>query len=114
MAKFMEKDSTLADVAATMKNADVYVANIWHLMKRAGGEANRPVAVRVGVTGKGLHPSFRLETLDGKFIESYDGQTFRPFEERNSHLENWSSKSAASHEVKELLEKMRNIKSKKA
>jgi hypothetical protein len=96
-----------------MKNADVYVANIRHLMTQAE-KAHGPVAVRLGVTGQGLYPSFRLETLDGEFIESYGGQTFRPFGALNTHLENWSSKSAALHEVTELLTKMRNIKSKKA
>jgi len=111
MAKIMEKDATLAEVAATIKNADHYIANIRHLMIQSQ-KAHGLLAVRVGITGQGLHPSFRLETSDGTFIESYDGQTFRPFGDLKTHLENWSSNRSTLDEVTKLLKKMRNIRSK--
>ncbi len=113
MPKVMEKDATVATVAPIMKNSDSYVANIRHLMVQAE-KSRGPVAVRVGVTGQGLHPSFRLETLDGVFIESYDGVTFRPFGDLKTHGESWSINRSNLQEITELLTKMRNYKSKKA
>ena len=112
MARTLSKDATIADVAPTLRAGDVFVAQVRHLMMKTEKERNRAVVARIGTTGQGILPNFRIDEADGAPIEAYDGVTFKPFGEKGTRDANWGTKAMTLPEITELLEGMRNIRSK--
>ena len=114
MARTIPKDATIADVAPTLRAGDVFVAQVRHLMVKIERERNCAVVARIGTTGQGIMPNFRIDETDGLPIEAYDGVTFKPFGEIGTRDANWGTKAMTLPEITALLEGMRNIKSKSA
>jgi hypothetical protein len=102
-------DATIVDVLSRLGDKDTYVSHLLHTM-RTLAKTHGPVVVRIGVTGTGHRPSYRIERAGapGEVIDAYDAQTHRPFTDvRVDGAENWSSRAMAFEEVENLLREIR-------
>jgi hypothetical protein len=111
MPTTISNDTSIADIAPTLKDGAMFTARVRQRMIQEQ-KLHGPVVARVGVTGKGVAPNFRIDTVSGQPIKSYDGQSYEPFSELNTHDKNWSTASMTLQEVSDLAAKMRSIKSK--
>src|ERR1700733_8502472 len=105
--KVISPDATIADVMPTLSNPDGYVSGVLgrlHECKVAHGNA----AVRIGTTGRGLIPYYRvvfsnsstgLEEIFGAFY----GDNHAAFKTYESPSQTWSSASMSYDEVERLL-----------
>jgi hypothetical protein len=105
-------DATIGDVLATLDNAEEYVRRLLSTMG-----AMRPqhgaVVVRIGITGKGVMPNYRIDHAGepSRSISAFDGQTHKPFTDvRNIDTENWSTRSLTYDEVRGVLGQIRGYK----
>jgi hypothetical protein len=109
MPTAISNDASIADIAPTLKDGAVFAAQVLHRMTQER-KSHGPVVARIGITGKGVIPNFRIDTVSGEPIKSYDGQSYEPFSEINTYDKNWSTASMTFEEVRELVAKMRGIK----
>jgi hypothetical protein len=109
MPKTLPKDASIADIAPTLKDGAVFAAQVRHRMIQAE-KSHGPVVARIGVTGQGVAPNFRVDAVGGHPIMAYDGQSYEAFGELNTDDANWSSASMTLQEVTDLVAKMRGIK----
>ena len=67
------------------------------------------VIVRIGITGSGRRPSYRIESVDGTGDPiAFDAQTQRPFSGVNVNSpRNWSTIAMTFQEVADLLTTIR-------
>ncbi|WP_262272221.1 hypothetical protein [Microvirga yunnanensis] len=102
------QDATIADVLRLLGDPEEYVRQVlstFYTMKKQG-----EVVVRIGTTGTGLRPSYRIDMAStGEPISAFDGQTHRAFTDVKSiDTENWSSCSMNFVEVRDLLGQIRS------
>jgi len=109
MTSTLPQNATILDILSTHYRAADFTANILAIMRRAERERG-PVVVKLGVTGAGKLPNFRIDSLEGDWsLGAFDGVSYQPFE-TGSEKDNWSSKGMDFKEVEELLRKLRNFK----
>lgn len=77
----------------------------------AAGREHGDVLLRLGVTGTGKLPNYRLESPDGSVIEAFDGNNHQPWPTGSSVLDgaNWSSATMTLAEVEALLSEERRL-----
>jgi hypothetical protein len=102
-------NATIRDVLPSLKDKRGYVATVRHQMSKAQKE-HGPVKVRVGITGNGTLPSFRIDRTDAAPI-AFDGH-YHPFTDVQLSEENWSTESMTFQEIDDLLREIVNIRSK--
>lgn len=103
-------DATLADVYSRLAgDGRVFVANVRHKMDKARKD-HGSVSVRIGITGNGSRPSFRIDRTGAPPI-AYDAN-LRQFTEAELSESAWSSQSMSFEEVHDLLLRIRDIRSK--
>ncbi|HEY1932273.1 MAG TPA: hypothetical protein VGG99_09700 [Acetobacteraceae bacterium] len=110
-AKRLPLDATIADVVSTLAKAEDYVRHVVSNLSRMQREYGT-VVVRIGITGTGHLPNYRLDHADGPSepIAAFDGATHKPFSDvRKIDTENWSTGSMTYQEVRDLLGKLRGI-----
>lgn len=113
MPETIPRDSTILSVAPTLKRPRDFAANILHLMRKAE-QAHGPVVVRIGITGMGIFPNFRIESTDGKMKTAYDGVTYKPFGEIGTVDQNWGTRSSTLQEVADLVAQLTKFQREKA
>jgi hypothetical protein len=101
-------DATIADVIPLLGDPEEYVRQVLstlYTMKKQGD-----VVMRIGTTGTGLRPSYRIDMASsGKPISAFDGQTHRPFTDiKTVDTQSWSSRSMSFGEVQQLLGQIRS------
>jgi hypothetical protein len=107
--KVIRPDATILDVLPILDNAETYVRKVLDRMKeyQSGGE----IVVRIGTTGTGKFPSYRLDYAEGEIIQAFGGQAHRPFTDVGIiDGANWSIGSMTLEEVKRLYEKLSSRK----
>jgi hypothetical protein len=117
MAK-LDPDSTIADVARTLDDAQDYV-------RRALGNLYAEVSkqpqsvITIGVTGKGVFPNYKIDVPHDDFGDMGVTQPARVFNGRTHRVlvdpdkvrgESWSRKSMNLEELKALLGELRKPK----
>ena len=107
--KTIGPEDTIADVVPLLGNWEAYISQVlqtMHEMRRAHGD----VVVRIGITGTGSRPSYRIDRTDtGETIAAYDAQTREPYQ-AGVDSENWSLRSMTLDEVAQLLGSLRSVK----
>ncbi len=117
MSEAIPRDATIREVLSTLKSPDAYVAGVFGKVnecRRAHGNA----AVRIGVTGKGLMPYYRVifdaeqgepDINDRIFGAYFDNHT--PLEWTTAESSNalWSSRFMTYDEVRALLAEIRHL-----
>ncbi|MDQ2764454.1 MAG: hypothetical protein M3Y22_13555 [Pseudomonadota bacterium] len=115
MKESLSKDATIMDVVGSLRSPDAYVSGVFgklHECRKVHGAA----AVRIGITGRGLCPYYRIlydftagqpDSSDKIFGAYFDNHT--PLEWTTSEATNslWSSRFATYDEVRALLGEMR-------
>ncbi|MCJ2127408.1 hypothetical protein [Methylobacterium sp. E-045] len=112
----LPSDATLADVVPNLEEADAYLSrlltNMRFCQKRHGN-----ASVRIAVTGKGGHPSYRVDYVkpvapdpDGTAFDAYGGKAHYSFTAINIMETNWSSRSMTLDEVLKLQAELRKPK----
>jgi hypothetical protein len=98
--KSIAPDATIAHVVPTLGNPEEYVRQVLGTLygvQREHGE----VVVRVGLTGKGHCPNYRVDAAaTSTAIDAFDGQSHRPFTDvKTIETQNWSTSSMTLEEV---------------
>jgi hypothetical protein len=98
--KVLSPDSTVETVWPTLTHPREYVSGVWAKLRECAkkhGEAS----VRIGVTGTGQKPYYRIfyrdsgeEKIFGSFYDQHD-----PFEQPCARSNNWSNKSMTLAEL---------------
>lgn len=92
---------------ARLGDRDAYVRNVLDTMRKLARQ-NGPVVVRIGITGTGTRPSYRVDRADGSVLAAFDAQTHEPFTDVDvSGRENWSTGAMTFQEVEDLLRSIR-------
>ena len=108
MSGTLLKDATLRDVRSMLPKAESFVRRVLGVMlqhKRAHGSA----MMRLGITGTGQAPNYRIETQAGEPIVAIDGANHGPWPEeaRFEGSENWSTATMSEQDIKELIGEIR-------
>jgi len=98
--KKIASDSTIATVWPHLTHQQNYVGHVYQKLKNCAAEHGN-AHVRIGVTGSGQKPCFRIfrfegdeEVIVGSFWDSQD-----PLEKEDALNTNWSSASMSFEEV---------------
>ncbi len=91
-----------------LPKAESFVRKVLGVMlqhKRAHGS----VMMRLGITGTGQAPNYRIETEAGEPIVAIDGANHEPWPEGASFegSENWSTATMSEQDIKELIGEIR-------
>jgi hypothetical protein len=98
----LSPDATIADIMSSLAQPEDYLRRVIGTMikmKKVHGE----VIVRIGVTGKGKMPHFRIDDPTGKPIQAFDylGEPFTEY--RAVDTKAWSTQTMTYDAVRSLL-----------
>ena len=104
----ISKDATIENVLPTLQKPEEYVRVILENLYKCERE-HQTCSVRIGITGEGKAPYYRIDYLDqdgslglfGSFSGKVAGQGIE------THEETWSNKSMTKSEVAEVLGRIR-------
>jgi hypothetical protein len=107
-ARGIPGDATIASIVSKLGDRDQYVSHVYHNAKKALKAHGAPVLVRIGVTGTGDMPHYRVEAPG--FITTHRGDNHSFLFPPNDRLDegNWSSSAMPLAEVELLLKTIRN------
>lgn len=111
MAKILPNDATFEDLRTSPNQAERFLRKVLGVMGNAR-KAHREVRARMGTTGTGQAPNYRLEDPNGRPLLAIDGANHQPWPEGESFegAENWSSVTASYEDVEQLLRSMTGYK----
>ena len=104
----IDRDSTLATVKNKLSEADHFVRAAFNVMRKRQGAVGEPLLLRLGITGKGAEPNYRLETLGGDMVVAIDGANHKDWPEGH-HFEapeNWSASTMTLEQLEALLREL--------
>lgn len=106
----LSKNATLRDVRALLANPEDFVRKAFGVIRTAWKEDNG-VTLRLGITGTGQFPNYRIESSGGIPILALDGANHQPWPdgEQFDGVGTWSSTTMSKNEVEELLGEIRNF-----
>lgn len=118
----LEIDSTIQTVAPRLEDTDGYVANALRnasRIKKEGGPGTA-VRVRIGITGIGAKPNYRVERVladgstDGLPV-TFRGDNHDPLFNDNEGLDEskWSEATMTDLQIRDYLAEIRNFKPRK-
>lgn len=93
-----------------LDDADSYIGGLYGNLHKAQKQ-NGTTVVRMGISGTGRRPSYRIEHPDGTEPDvPFDGQTHRPFTDTvGVAAATWSSEVNSFEEIEALLGKIRKF-----
>ena len=111
MAKALSKDATFTDLRSSPQKAERFVRKVLGVLGKAR-KAHGDVRVRMGTTGSGLAPNYRVEEPSGRPLFAIDGANHLPWPEGKSFegQENWSTITMSQGEVEEVLRALTGYK----
>ena len=103
----LPKDATFKDLRTPRVETERFLRNVIGVMHKAQKE-HGPIMVRMGITGTGQAPNYRIEDPDGQPLQAIDGATHAPWPEdaRFSGSDNWSSAAMSRGDVEDILSSM--------
>ena len=116
MVRAIPPDGTLPDVLASVDKPESFVRQMLGVMQNVAKE-HGPVVVRLGITGTGRAPNYRLESADSREpIMAIDGANHKPWAqgENFAGASNWSTAVMSRDEVASLLGEIRGYPGPKA
>lgn len=104
----LPKDATLRELQPTLLNAESFIRKVLGVMVREKRN-HGPVVMRLGVTGTGKSPNYRVEDLDGRAILAIDGANHEAWSDdaRFEGPENWSNATMSEQDIKDLIGEIR-------
>lgn len=104
MADTIPKDSTIASVWDKLKNPREYVATVRHKMMTCA-KMHGNAEVRIGVTGRGYQPCYRITFTEGDEERIYGSywDNHQPLEREDAVNQNWSTASMSADEIDAFL-----------
>ena len=104
MTQALRQDSTLKDLRLSSKEAAAFVRKVIAVM-RVVRRDDGDLLLRMGVTGTGVAPNYRLEKQDGEPIVAIDGANHQPWPAgtRFDGLENWSTATMSYADVEDVI-----------
>ena len=108
----LEKNATLRDVSRTLDDAEEFVRRVSGVMWEAH-KAHGDIVMRLGITGAGRRPNYRLETAsNGQPFEAIDGNNHEPWPPGFDYgaPANWSTATMTLDDVRSLLGELRAIR----
>ena len=105
-------DTTLADLRHVLADSGEFVRQVSGVMHSATKE-HGPVVMRLGITGTGRLPNYRLESLaSGAPLLALDGNSHKPWPEGADFTgaANWSRRTRSLEDVRALLGEVRGLK----
>jgi hypothetical protein len=114
MMKTLPEDATVENILPSLTDQDDYVSGLFGKLRKANQQTGNAV-VRIGITGKGRHPAYRIEHPGNDIQpEPFDGQLHRAFTDvKATYDENWSTQTMTYQEIEDLLGRLRNFTRKK-
>jgi hypothetical protein len=112
MLEESKPDATISDVLHRLKNPKDYVRGILRNILKHKNNGILPV-VRIGITGKGLSPYYRIDCGDQSF-GAFNGASHKPFKNIELHEDTWSSKQMTFEQVQAQMGQLNNWKGKKS
>ena len=113
MAGSLPKDATLRSILPRLSDADDFVCQAYGVLHSAAKE-HGDVVMRLGVTGTGKLPNYRVDSTSGQPLTAIDGNFHGPWPDGVDFTAptNWSSATMSKREVEELLGEIRRFKRK--
>jgi hypothetical protein len=138
----LQRDATIAVIVSRLRDPAEYVRRVLQNKKNCKDEFRQPVVVRIGITGEGVAPHYRIEPeeglsnaigrqllvpnpqeeLDGEiaytnaaFYRAYNGSSHEhqsAWGHRELQSESWSNHSMTFEDVRKLLGDLRGFKAK--
>lgn len=109
MDALLPENATLRDVVASLDKPESFVRQVLGTIHE-GTKAHGPIVIRLGVTGKGRTPNYRLESAgNGEPIMAIDGANHKPWRDGDnfSGATTWSTEVMTKDEVASLLGEIR-------
>ncbi|MDT0507602.1 hypothetical protein [Novosphingobium sp. MMS21-SN21R] len=106
MANTLAPDSTLLDLSGKIDDLEDFVRQVFGVMRLASKEHGAALIMRLGITGAGRAPNYRLEMVEtGQAVMAIDGANHRPWPDgsRFDAPANWSSSTMTLEQVQQLL-----------
>jgi len=105
----LSADATIADIMSSLATPEDYLRRVigtFYQMQKAHGN----VTVRIGVTGQGKMPHYRIDDAAGHPIQAFDylGEPFPDY--RAVDTEAWSTRSMTFDGVRALLAEHMSVK----
>lgn len=109
MAGSLPRNVTLWDLRTSLQNEDTFVSQALDQLRRAR-KVHSDVCLRLGITGAGAAPNYRLET-QGQVLVAIDGANHRPWtgDYDASRPDNWSEATMSYDDVADLLRAIRSL-----
>ena len=107
----LPRNATFENLKATRSESERFLRNVIGVMRRAQKE-HGPVITRMGVTGTGQAPNYRLELPGGKALLAINGANHErwPEGEPFDGPDNWSSACMALEDVEDILASLTGYK----
>ncbi len=103
-------DATLRDLLSRLADPDAFVSRTFGVMHKAA-KTYGDVRMRLGITGTGQYPNYRIEDADGQPLMAINGANHEPWPEGETFdgAGTWSQASMTKQEVESLLGEIRNF-----
>ena len=107
--KHIASNATIADVKSTLSKPEDYVCRVLSKLLQMQ-KVHGAVIVRIGVTGKGKMPHFRIDNAAGDPIQAFD-YLGEPFPDYNpAETDDWSTQPMTLEEVEKVLGEIRSVR----
>jgi hypothetical protein len=110
MSEEIKPDATIADVLHRLNKPKDYVRGVLLNILKYKNNGMLPV-VRIGITGKGFSPYYRIESGDQSF-GAFNGESHKPFKNIELHEHTWSTKYMTFEQVQTQMGQLNNWKNK--
>ena len=109
----LSKGATLREIRPMLADPEHFVSKAFGVIHKAS-KTDSSVRLRLGITGTGQYPNYRLEDATGKPTVAIDGANHEPWPEGEKFdgSDTWSDATMTRHEVESLLGEIRNFERK--
>ena len=110
MPSSLPRDSTLRTIVDSLSDPDRFVSKAFGVM-HVEAKKHGNVMLRLGITGTGQLPNYRIEDAAGNPIEAFDGNTHNRWPDGSvfTASETWSRQAISKAEVETLLGELRGF-----
>ena len=115
MPKALPDDVTLRGLTSKLTKPEIFVRDVLGVMHRAAKDHGRPIVIRLGKTGTGSLPNYRVEDAATQVpIKAIDGNGHGPWKESENFTApaNWSSLVMTRADVEDVLSNITGFKRK--
>lgn len=108
----LPRTSTLRSIRPLLADDSSFIGRAFDVLRRVERDhGGGSLLLRVGITGTGQYPNYRIDDLDGLAIAAIDGGSHQrwPGQDASDAATNWSDAAMTLTEVRVLLAEVRGI-----